>query len=430
MPQSFFIQPGGDITQGLSGIGDALRYSKAKREEEQKVEAAKAAQAEKQMAMQEAFRSGDPAQVASLMGKYPDMKQTLEAQLGFTTDARKKEAKNFLQDVISNPEQGERAYQRRIQLLEAQGRDATETRNSLEDFRENPEAELKQLNMLYAGMASPQELKAFDGGQKDTPRIQDFTKWQAMPEGEEKDGFGRMIGATSRQETVEEYTARKRAEADIKLELEENLNPIAADKKARVDFAADKNKWITGRPKFQSKIGSAQANQTILDSTAEQIKSHLNRMTTEYGASLKGIPGSEAKTLSNLLDTYRAFSAFTTLTDLKASGGTLGAISSAELTLLEAKLGALDQKGTADEMIRSIDQISDFNKGAISRLQKEYELTDAMFSGGFEEAQLNRSKVEEGQARPPQNEDDQALEWARNNPEDPRSQQILQTLGQ
>ncbi len=160
---------------------------------------------------------------------------------------------------------------------------------------------------------------------------------------------------------------------------------LEADKKSRVDFGKNKVKWQTGRPKFKSKIASSRASQKILEATSAQLKSNINGWSTKYGSSLSSLPGSEARRLKNQLNTLKAHSAFSTLTDLKDSGGTLGAISEAELVLLEAKLGALDQGGDSAELLRVIDQIVNSNKSSIGRLETEFHNTNAMYSGGFDD---------------------------------------------
>jgi hypothetical protein len=81
----------------------------------------------------------------------------------------------------------------------------------------------------------------------------------------------------------------------------------------------------------------------------------------------------------------KANSAFGTLIDLKNSGGTLGAISEAELQLLSAKLGALDQKGDIAEQIRVLDQILEQNQGSLDRTEAAFARDKDRFSRGFGE---------------------------------------------
>lgn len=175
------------------------------------------------------------------------------------------------------------------------------------------------------------------------------------------------------------------------------ISKLEADAKSRIDFGKSKVKWKTGRPKFKSKINSSKASQKILEATSKQLKDNINSWSTKYGASLSSLPGSEARRLKNQLNTLKAHSAFSTLTDLKDSGGTLGAISEAELVLLEAKLGALDQGGDSTELLRVIDQIVNSNISTIGRLETEFYNTDAMYKGGFDD--LEESNQEEPETK-------------------------------
>jgi hypothetical protein len=119
--------------------------------------------------------------------------------------------------------------------------------------------------------------------------------------------------------------------------------------------------------------------------TVTQIKSIMSGWSAVYGASLSAIPGTEARKLKGMLDTMKANSAFGTLIDLKNSGGTLGAISEAELQLLSAKLGALDQKGDIAEQIRVLDQILEQNQGSLDRTEAAFARDKDRFSRGFGE---------------------------------------------
>lgn len=170
------------------------------------------------------------------------------------------------------------------------------------------------------------------------------------------------------------------------------LASIEADKKSRLDFSKSKIEWKTGKPKFRSKIASAKSSQGILKATSDKIKGLVSGWSTEYGASLSALPATDARTLSRLLNTLKAHSAFSTLTDLKNSGGTLGAISEAELVLLESKLGALDQGGDSAELLRVIDQITNANLSSIGRIETEFKNTNEMYDGGFDDFQYSQPK--------------------------------------
>ena len=156
-------------------------------------------------------------------------------------------------------------------------------------------------------------------------------------------------------------------------ESDPEVTQLEVDKQAALDFQKSKSKFNDSISKTVSKIGSAKATHSIMTDTADEIKSFISGLSAVFGSSLKSIPGTEAKKLKGLLDTMKANSAFGTLIDLKESGGTLGAISSAELELLAAKLGSLDQSGEIPEMLRVLDQILTQNQGSIDRIETAFE---------------------------------------------------------
>jgi hypothetical protein len=191
-------------------------------------------------------------------------------------------------------------------------------------------------------------------------------------------------------ETAEEQTKRKVREARAKAKstqlgkLSPEVAKLAADKQARLDFTKSKSKFSDSAPKTLSAIGSAKATHALMSDTVTEIKSFISGLNAVYGGSLKGIPGSQARKLKGLINTMKANSAFGSLIDLKASGGTLGAISSTELELLEDKLGSLDQQGEIPEQLRVLDQILAHNQGSIDRMESAFASEKARFARGFD----------------------------------------------
>ena len=96
--------------------------------------------------------------------------------------------------------------------------------------------------------------------------------------------------------------------------------------------------------------------------TGERIKKKLSGWTTQYGAGLANLPGTEARELKGLINTMKANMAFNALRAIKNSGASLGAISAPELVLLESESGMLDQWSTAEELSRVVDQVTSINQ--------------------------------------------------------------------
>ena len=145
------------------------------------------------------------------------------------------------------------------------------------------------------------------------------------------------------------------------------------EKQSKLDFTTQQSKWQAGEVDYLNSINSAESNVELMSTTADRIRELVGANTTGYGGLVTAWPDSESRTLRGLLDTIKANSAFSTLTDLKKSGGTLGAISAPELVLLERKLGALDQAGDGEELLRVLDQVLGQNLGTVDRLRYGYE---------------------------------------------------------
>ena len=217
------------------------------------------------------------------------------------------------------------------------------------------------------------------------------------PSGEEVSGSdAEAVLTTAREEEI--GFAGKKAKAIETGKLAPDVTGLAAEKQEKLAFTKAKTEFDNTKTQAVSKIGSAKATQQIMVDTVDQIKSLMSGWNTEFGASLSAIPGSESKKLKGLLTTMQANSAFSTLIDLKESGGTLGAISEAELQLLSAKLGALDQKGDIKEQSRVLDQVLDANKASIARMETAFESERKRFTGDEEPEQ--QAEQQAGQQLP------------------------------
>jgi len=162
------------------------------------------------------------------------------------------------------------------------------------------------------------------------------------------------------------------------------LAKIEADNQSEKDFAKSKLKWQENENKILSSISMADSKTEILNNTTDKLKSLLGALSTRYGSFLSKFPATDARTIKGLIQTIKANSAFTTLTDLKAAGGTLGAISEAELGLLSSALGSIDQSGDTTELIRVLDQISKANDDSVTRIKSGYDREKSRYSTGFQ----------------------------------------------
>ena len=230
------------------------------------------------------------------------------------------------------------------------------------------------------GLASA-KTEIFDNGTIIT-QLPDKTSQVTNPAGDIVTGKERVaVLKTAREEEIA-FSGKKAASIEGG-KLDPKVSDLAAEKQAKLEFQRSKSKFNDTISSTVSAIGSAKATNEVMTDTANEIKSFISGLNAVYGASLSSIPGSEAKRLKGLITTMKANSAFGTLIDLKASGGTLGAISASELELLAAKLGNLDQSGDIAEMERVLDQILEQNSSSIVRMETAFASEKDRFSRGF-----------------------------------------------
>lgn len=156
----FYVQPGGDFSQALGGLSQTLRDVGEQREETERQEAAQLQKQQMQGEIFDAMESNIPGELAKVSIKYPEMAQSIKTSLGIQSEAQDREAKDFMRDVMINPERAEELFKNRAGKLEAQRRDAKHSRQSYQDFLKNPQNELKKMEKLYEVLA-PEEYKAF-----------------------------------------------------------------------------------------------------------------------------------------------------------------------------------------------------------------------------------------------------------------------------
>ena len=90
----------------------------------------------------------------------------------------------------------------------------------------------------------------------------------------------------------------------------------------------------------------------------QRMKDKVNKLTTgPIGMFAALAPFSDAAALRNMAVTLESNLAFSTLVDLKAQGGTLGAVSEAELNLLKAEIAKFDANMQPEEVIRQLETV-------------------------------------------------------------------------
>lgn len=148
-------------------------------------------------------------------------------------------------------------------------------------------------------------------------------------------------------------------------------------------------------------------------SAVSDAKNLVGLNTTGPGSILSKIPGSDARDLQAKLDTVKAnlgFDRLQQMREMSPTGGALGAVAVQELIALQSTVASLDQAQSAKELKKSLEKI-----------EGHYNKWLETVNGGDAPTANNPT--------PTSPQDQQALEWANANPNDPRAKQILQRLG-
>jgi len=162
-PADFYVQPGNDLSQSLSGLSGTLgqmREEKARQAERQRLIDAEAEKEKRiqerftaaKAAAQSALQSGDPDKMAEVTLEFPEIGQGLSRAFGIVDAEKKAKASSFARELVTNPQQADQIYQSRIEDIKARNGDPADTIRSYQAFKQNPQGELKNLQFMWAAM--------------------------------------------------------------------------------------------------------------------------------------------------------------------------------------------------------------------------------------------------------------------------------------
>lgn len=121
--------------------------------------------------------------------------------------------------------------------------------------------------------------------------------------------------------------------------------------------------------------------------------------TTGFGSLAAGIPGTDARSLSGMLDTIKANIGFKELNDMRAAsptGGALGNVTEKELAFLQAVAGKLDQGGNAQVLKDNLNRLRNAAQRVIHQGIPEQEIDQMMRELSFEKSGPAIGTVENG----------------------------------
>jgi len=221
----------------------------------------------------------------------------------------------------------------------------------------------------------------------------------------------RERGATALQ-IAQLQTDTKRELAQLAISLKESAS-------AELLTPKEKQKREAGYPQATSAISSFETKADSFVKDIEKLRDSpgLSEITGFAAGRIPGITanGRAAQALYDKIVAKGGFQALQDLRDASKTGGALGNVSNQEGKQLTASFAAIDRRQDAKDVKAALDQAIGDIQGSKTRLREAYDMT---YSYKAEQPKKAMS-----------GEDQQALNWANSNPNDPRSAQIKNRLG-
>ena len=232
------------------------------------------------------------------------------------------------------------------------------------------------------------------------------------------------VAADAKIEAARDRGATALQIAELQTQSKRDLAQLAASLKeaasAELLTPKEKQKRESAYPQATSAINSFETKADSFVKDIEKLRDSpgLSEITGIAAGRLPGITanGRAAQALYDKIVAKGGFQALQDLRDASKTGGALGNVSNQEGKQLTASFAAIDRRQDAKDVRASLDQAIGDIQGSKTRLKEAYDLT---YSYKAEQPKKTLS-----------GEDRQALDWANKNPNDPRSAQIKNRLGE
>jgi hypothetical protein len=231
------------------------------------------------------------------------------------------------------------------------------------------------------------------------------------------------VAADAKIEAARERGATALQIAQMQTDARRDIAQLAATMKevASTELLTPKEKQKR-EAAFPQATSAIKGFETKADSFVNDIKKlrddpGLAEITGIAAGRLPGITanGRRAQALYDKIVAKGGFQALQDMRDMSKTGGALGNVSNQENTQLKASFAAIDRRQDAKDVKAALDQVIGDIEGSKARLKEAYDMT---YSYKAEQPKKSLS-----------GEDQQALDWANKNPNDPRSAQIKNRLG-
>jgi hypothetical protein len=154
----FYVQPMGDYSQQLAGIGQTLQQIGAEKKRQARFNEVKSA-------MQGAWNSKDPDQMMQVAIEYPEAQATVKQMFGLVNQQTEDAATRTYRRVLADPKNAEKYLSQGIKSVQDAGGKPGNMLTDLGMYRRNPQGALRNMAMTYAA-ADPQGYRALSDADK------------------------------------------------------------------------------------------------------------------------------------------------------------------------------------------------------------------------------------------------------------------------
>jgi len=363
----FFVQPMGDITQGLQGLGSAIggayQMSQARSEAERLQDL--------QMQAAQIYQSGDMEALRQFRLQNPELGSALAEEIGFRSEETKTNYTNSLMRALTEPESIPQIVAARQAYLKAQGQTPEETGltdSAMEQYAADPEGfmESLELDLMLLDPDKYEQYKSFTAEPEVdlTTDIQNFEYYSELYKSnpDMADKFAVQVGITP----ADNYESLMAELEMMKLRQEVTAGEVEAVEKVEAKEAAE-----------TAKQTAMETSKVQLDRTLSQIDDIVTATkeaplaTGLPGFVLGGIKGTEAYGIRGDVELIKSKLALDMIKEMKQQSSTgatgFGAMSEKELALIQSAVDRLDPDMDRERFLQAMDEV----KGHYARW-KEY----------------------------------------------------------
>lgn len=260
-----------------------------------------------------------------------------------------------------------------------------------------------EMQRALAAQKGESEMAKALATQRPSKDIENYNFGQGLPEGPARDAFMRQITPPAAPVVIDQggtvgvygrgdYTSPAATLQKTPDPTKPPPTPVVSPREKALQEAQAKLEVEreAKRPEYEAAIASGMEDAALLKQDIDTALAQSGAMSTGLVGSWFGsLKGSDSYSLSKTLDSIKGRIAFDKLVALKAAGGSLGAVSEKELSLLESALGSIDQgqdrKVFEANLRRVVEQADRSWKKIAAEYQRIYGQPSASAPGGTDQ---------------------------------------------